>query len=63
MQQRPDQHRGTGGPPTNQDPEDETTTISEDLEKMNIDDQLINDWVFLGHDSDNQKSTEKTIKP
>ena len=47
---------GTGGPPTNQDPEDETQTISEDLEKMNIDetdiehetdDNTFADWVFL----------------
>ena len=47
---------GTGGPPTNQDPEEETTTISEDLEKMNIDetdlepetdDDTFADWVLL----------------
>ena len=46
----------TGGPPTKQDPEDETTTISEDLEKMNIDetdlepetdDDTFADWVLL----------------
>jgi hypothetical protein len=47
---------GTGGLPRNQDPEDETTTISEDLEKMNIDETDLEpetdndtfaDWVLL----------------